>query len=168
MKEQVRKIFLGDFGEYLLTFFLRSKYGIEVALVKSEGIDLLCIDNEGRLLPKRKLVAISVKTRERKKNINESVNQKWEALEEASKKWNAEPYFAYVRIAPIYGKIDIFLLPLDKAKKYSSKNFNVNKAEKDKDNCVFKLSSDSYMPVEGWRQHKIFGFPATLFNSFLY
>lgn len=153
MTEQVRTKFLGDFGEYLLTWYLRSRFGINVGVVKGEGIDLLCSDEQGRSkrFPKGKLIAISVKTRERRKDLaRKYVNVDWGKIEKTSKKWKAKPYFAYIRIVPEIGQIRFFLLSVSKAKNYS-KNFSVAKAEKEDSNILFTMNFDSYPRLEDWR-----------------
>ena len=150
MSEQVRTKFLGDLGEYLLTWHLRSKFGINVSLVKAEGIDLLCRDEKGVLFPKGKYVAVSVRTRERRKDkISESVIVDWNRIEKASERWGAEPYFAYVRIVPEKGRITFFLLPVSKARTYG-KNFNVRKAEQEPSNVLFEMEFRPYPKLEDW------------------
>jgi hypothetical protein len=125
MSEQTKSKFLGDFGEILFAWHLRSKYGIDTAIYKGMGVDLLCRDTEGRLLPKNELVAISVKTRARgKHNILESVTSDWTKTKEAATAWNAEPYFAYVRICADDGSITFFLLAVSEAEQLG-KHFNV-------------------------------------------
>lgn len=151
MSEQIKSKFLGDFGEYLLTWHLRSKFGINASLVKGQGIDLLCRDEEGRKFPKGRLIAISVKTRERRKDtIRDYVNVDWNKVEINSDRWKALPYFAYVRIVPETGCITFFLLPVSKASKYS-KNFSVAKAEKDPSNVIFEMQFEGYPRLDDWR-----------------
>jgi len=151
MSEQVRTKFLGDLGEYLLTWHLRSKFGINVSLVKVEGIDLLCRDEKGVLFPKGEYVAVSVRTRERSKDkTRESVNVDWDRIERASERWDAKPYFAYIRIVPENGEITFFLLPVSKARTYG-KNFNVRKAEYDPSNILFKMVFKPYPRLKDWR-----------------
>jgi len=154
MNEQVKRIFLGDFGEILLTWHLRSKFGINVSLVKSKGIDLLCRDEKGVVFPRGKLIAISVKTRERNRNgIRSSVNEKWDKIEEASKKWKAIPYFAYVRIAPENGLVTIFLLSVSKARHYKTNSgFSVAKTEKEPSNALFEMKFNSYPRLRDWEK----------------
>lgn len=151
MSEQIKSKLLGDFGEYLLTWHLRSKYGISASLVKTEGIDLLCRDEREDVFPKGELVAVSVKTRERRKDLARTyVNVDWDKIERAARdRWNAKPYFAYVRIVPKNGCITVFLIPVPKAKEYS-KNFSVAKAEKDKTNILFRMQFDSYPRLDNW------------------
>ena len=150
MKEQVRTKFLGDFGEYLLAWHLRSKYGINARLVKGEGIDLLCRDEDGVLFPKGQYVAISVKTRERREDrIHESVNADWDKIEKASERWGAKPYFAYIRIAPESGLITFFLLPVSEARTYG-KNFNVKKTELELLNILFEMKFNGYRHLREW------------------
>ena len=152
MNEQIKSKFLGDIGEYLLTWHLRSKFGVNASLIKSEGIDLLCRDEEGTIFPKGELIAISVKTRERRKDLaSKYVNSDWEKIERASGNWKAKPYFAYVRIVPENGHITLFLLPVSKARSYS-KNFSVAKAEKDKSNVLFKMQFENYQRLKNWRK----------------
>ncbi|MEM3479190.1 MAG: hypothetical protein QW702_02265 [Candidatus Bathyarchaeia archaeon] len=105
MSEQTRTKLLGDFGEYLLAWFLRSRFGVNLSLVKTEGVDLLCVDKDGALFPKDRNIAISVRTRERiKERVLDNVNADWSKIEGAAERWNAEPYFAYVRITPRMGR----------------------------------------------------------------
>ena len=52
MSEQVKSKFLGDLGEYLLVWHLRSRYGVNASLAKTEGIDLLCRDEVEAVFPK--------------------------------------------------------------------------------------------------------------------
>ena len=153
MSEQIKSKFLGDFGEYLLTWHLRSKFGITASLVKTEGIDLLCRDEEGKVFPegkKGKLIAVSIKTRERRKDLaHKYVNVAWDKIKKASDKWKAEPYFAYVRIVPDKGCITFFLLPFDTAK--NSKNFSVVKAEKEKSkDFPFYMRFRDYKRRDNW------------------
>lgn len=151
MSEQVRTKFLGDFGEYLLTWHLRSKYGINASLVKGEGIDLLSRDEEGALFPKGEYIAISVKTRERRKDTTRDyVNVDWDKIEKASERWKAKPYFAYIRIVPESGLITFFLLSVSKARSYS-KNFSVTKAEQEPSNILFKMEFKGYARLRDWR-----------------
>lgn len=154
MSEQIKSKFLGDFGEYLLTWHLRSKFGITASLVKTEGIDLLYRDEEGKVFPegkKGKVIAVSIKTRERRKDLaRKYVNVDWDKIDEASKRWDAIPYFAYVRIVPDNGRITFFLLPVDIARKYSQ-NFSVAKAENDKEsNVLFEMQFTGYERRENW------------------
>lgn len=150
MGEQVKSKFLGDLGEYLLTWHLRSKYGVNAGLAKSEGIDLLCRDEKGAVFPEGELIAVSIKTRERRKNtIRDYVNVDWGKIEKASRRWKAKPWFAFLRITPEEGNITYFLLPVSKAKNYS-KNFSVAKAEKDKSNVLFNMKFDSYPRLNNW------------------
>ena len=150
MSEQFRTQFLGDFGEYLLTWDLRSKYGINVSLVKIEGIDLLCRDEEGILFPKGEYVAISVKTRERRKDrIKESVTVNWDKIEKASLKWDAKPYISYIRIVAEGGIITFFLVPLSRARTYG-KNFSVNRAEKEAKDMIFEMNFKGYSWLKDW------------------
>ena len=150
MSEQIKTKFLGDFGEYLLTWHLRSKFGINASVVKGEGIDLLCIDKDGILFPKGRHIAISIKTRERRKDlIKEYVNVDWDKIETASKTWEAEPYFAYIRIVPDKGLITFFLLPVCKARTYA-KNFSVRTAEKDPSNIIFEMQFERYSRRKNW------------------
>jgi len=152
MSEQVRTTFLGDFGEYLLAWYLRSRFGINVSLVKGKGIDLLCRDEKGVLFPKGEYVAVGVRTRERRKDkIHETVNVKWDKIEKASEKWGAKPYLAYIRIVPENGDITFFLLPLSKARTYG-KNFNVGKAEHEPSNILFKMEFEPFKRLPGWEE----------------
>ncbi|MBS7611725.1 hypothetical protein KEJ27_05900 [Candidatus Bathyarchaeota archaeon] len=151
MDEQVRTKFLGDLGKYLLTWHLRSKFGINVSLVKVEGIDLLCRDEEGVLFPKGMYMAIGVRTRERVKDkADETVKVDWDKIEEASKKWNAIPYFAYIRIAPENGDATFFLFPISKAKTYGKK-FNMRMVAQGLSNILFKIMFEPYPQLRDWR-----------------
>lgn len=152
MSEQIKSKFLGDFGEYLLTWHLRSKFGINVGLVKGEGIDLLCRDEEGALFPKGELIAISVKTRERRKDkVRDTVDANWDKIERASDRWKAKPYFAFIRITPEEGDITFFLLPVPKARGYGIE-FSVAKAEKEPSNVRFKMQFEGYPRLKDWRK----------------
>ena len=153
MSEQVRTKFLGDFGEYLLTWYLRSRFGITVGLVKQEGIDLICFDERGRLFPKGSTTVIAVRTRERREyNFYNYVNVKWEKIEEASRRWmSAEPYFAYVRIAPEKGLITCFLQAVSKAKTYG-KYYYPKKAEPDSSSILFEMKFNEYTPSKDWKE----------------
>lgn len=129
MSEQTKTAFLGDFGEFLFAWHLRSKFGIETAIYKGRGFDLLCIDRAGNLLPKDEHIAISVKSRARgKHNTDEDVTAHWDKIKEAANAWKAEPWFAYVRICAEKGEISFFLLPVSTAEKLG-KHFNVRKFE---------------------------------------
>ncbi len=151
MSEQFKSKFLGDLGEYLLTWHLRSKFGINASLVKGEGIDLLCRDEKGTIFPKGEYIAISIKTRERRKDtISDYVNVDWNKIEKASKRWRAKPYFAYIRIVPEIGLITFFLLPVSKARKYS-KNFSVRKAKQEPSNILFEMEFKGYPRLRDWR-----------------
>ena len=144
MSEQTRSKLLGDFGEYLLAWFLRSKFAIETSLVKSEGIDILCRDNKGVLLPEKAIVAISVRTRERNdSNSRKPVDADWSAMEKASDAWGAIAYFAHVLVYPKDGSITLFLLPVSKARSYG-KEFSVVKAEKESSNIILKSKFEPY------------------------
>ncbi|MEM3716518.1 MAG: hypothetical protein QW145_05095 [Candidatus Bathyarchaeia archaeon] len=146
MSEQTRTKLLGDFGEYLLAWLLRSRFGVNLSLVKTEGVDLLCVDKDGALFPKNENIAISVRTRERtKERVLDNVNADWSKIEDAAERWNAKPYFAYVRITPENGEIKVFLLPVTKAKTYG-RNFNVKKAELDPSNILFEMKFEQYVP----------------------
>jgi len=150
MSEQIHSIFLGDFGEYLLTWHLRSKYGVIASPMKTQGIDLLCRDETGKLFPAGRYIAISIKTRERKKQrARDYVNVDWEKIKEASKRWDALPYYAYIRIIPELGTISFYLLAVGKAETYS-KNFNVRKAESDPTNLLFEMSFNPYPRLDNW------------------
>lgn len=149
MSEQGKPIFLGNFGEILLTWHLRSKFKINVAIVKGKGIDLLCKDNEGMLLPKNQNIGISVKTRARKKENNlESVNIEWEKIKSACSSWGAIPYFSYIRIVPEYGTITFYLLEVSKAEQWG-KQFHVTKAEKSI-KPLFEMKFDQYTVLSDW------------------
>ncbi|MCP8313506.1 MAG: hypothetical protein H3Z53_03925 [archaeon] len=144
MTEQIRTKFLGDLGEYLLTWYLRSKFGINVSLVKAEGIDLLCLDQGGHFFPKGEHVAISVKTRERKERFfHSSVKSGMDKVVEASKRWKARPYFAYVRITPEKGLITCFLQPIPEAMTHY-KSYNPKKAERDRSNILFEMKFNDF------------------------
>lgn len=149
MSEQTRTKLLGDLGEYLVAWYLRSRYNLEVSLSKSEGIDILVSDSEGRFFDSRDIAAINVKTRERNsKNFDDSVNIEWDKLEEKARRWKATPFIAYVRIAPDVGKITCYLTSLTKARKYSKgNNFNVRRADKDQGNILFTMNFPSYRKI---------------------
>ncbi|MEM2960341.1 MAG: hypothetical protein QXU67_01910 [Candidatus Bathyarchaeia archaeon] len=59
--------------------------------------------------------AIDVDTHERTKDkVLDYVKMDWNKIEEAAKNWDAEPYFAYIRIVPENREITFFLLPVSK------------------------------------------------------
>ena len=149
MSEQGKSAFLGNFGETLFTWHLRSKFQINVAIVKGKGIDLLCIDNEGKLFPKNQNIGISVKTRARKKEkVFESVTIDWEKIKDASRVWGATPYFAYIRIVPECGSITFFLFEVSKAELWG-KQFSVVKAEKNT-KALFEMCFEPYQLFSDW------------------
>ncbi|MEM2703745.1 MAG: hypothetical protein QXR45_11360 [Candidatus Bathyarchaeia archaeon] len=48
---------------------------VNLSLVKTEGVDLLCVDKDGALFPKDENIAISVRTRGRtKERVLDNVN----------------------------------------------------------------------------------------------
>jgi hypothetical protein len=147
MSEQTKTAFLGDLGEFLFAWHLRSKYNIETAIYKGVGFDLLCIDKEGKLLPKDKHVAISVKSRARGgHNINEAVTAHWDKIKEAARKWDAEPWFAYTRICADKGTVSFFLMPVSEAEKLG-KHFNLKKSEEKAK--IFTMNFEPYSDF--WR-----------------
>jgi len=130
---------------------LVSRFGVNVSLTKAEGVDLLCIDQEGRILPKGKNVVINVRTRERAKDkVYETVNADWDEIQEVSKNWNADPYFAYIRIVPEEGLITCFLQPVSKARAYG-KNYNPKKAEQDASSKLFEMKFESFTRIKNWK-----------------
>lgn len=147
MSEQTRTKLLGDFGEYMITWYLRSRYGVDANIVKSEGIDILATGNAKPFFDNESIVAISVKTRERGiKNFKESVIVDWDKILEKARKWNAIPFIAYLRIAPDKGMITCYLTSVKKARTYSKGNvFNVNNA--DKNNILFEMNLDPYKKI---------------------
>lgn len=149
MSEQTKSAFLGDFGEYLVAWHLRSRYGVETIIYKGNGFDILCNDREGKLpllLPTNQPAAISVKTRARGDNIDESVTADFQKTIEAAKAWNAIPYFAYVRICTKNGTIALFLLSVSKAQRYGKK-FNVKKVGEN--SKIFEMNFKQYQDF--WR-----------------
>ena len=144
MSEQTRTKLLGDFGEYMIAWYLRSRFGVDANIVKSEGIDILATGNAKPFFDNKSIVAISVKTRERGiKNFKESVNVEWEKVLDKARKWNAIPFIAYLRIAPEKGKITCYLTSVEKARKYSKGNvFNQNHA--DRNDILFEMNLEPY------------------------
>jgi hypothetical protein len=150
---------LGNFGELTIAWWLNSKYNINTIMADTTGFDLLALDKDGRFFPKNRNVAISVKARERgtKKDKISGDNVFWhlEKLENSAKEWNAEPWFAHVRIVPELGFLETFLMPIEIAKKYSTgpsgkkkrMSFHPKKAENDKDIIKFKMSFESYKRI---------------------
>lgn len=149
MSEQTRTKLLGDFGEYVVAWYLRSRYGVDAHIVKSEGIDILATGNAKPFFDNRAIVAISVKTRQRSsKGFKESVNADWNKIRKKARKWNAVPFIAYLRIAPDKGKITCYLTPVEKAITYSKGDvFNVNRAEKDRGNILFEMNFVPYRKI---------------------
>ena len=153
MSEQNRASFLGNLGENIVAWLLRSKYGIQTAIVKGKGIDLLCIDKEGNLFPKNQHIAISVKTRARSEAKNlENVISDWSKINEASKVWHALPYFAYVRICPEKGCITLFLVEVSEVEQWG-KTFNVTKAE-ESSKAIFQMNFSPYPFLVDWENTK--------------
>jgi hypothetical protein len=147
MSEQIRTIFLGNLGEYLVAWLLRSKYGIQTSIVKGKGIDILCVDKESKVFPKNEHIAISVKTRARnKENERDPVTLNWDEIKEGAKSWNALPYIAYVRICSEKGYIEVFLVEVSEAEKWG-KQFNVPKAAP---NLLFKMDFTPYSFLSDW------------------
>ena len=153
MSEQTRTAFLGNLGENIVAWLLRSKYGIQTSIVKSKGIDLLCVDSEGKLFPKNEHVAISVKTRARSKDkTRESVTLNWANIKESSKRWDSLPYLAYVRICPENGCLTLFLVEVTEAEQWG-KLFNVVKAE-ESSKAIFQMNFAPYPFLKDWENTK--------------
>jgi hypothetical protein len=149
MSEQIKSAFLGNFGEYLIAWYFRSKFGIETAIVKGKGIDLLCKDKEGRLFSKDQLVAVSVKTRARSEaGIKDNVTVNWTKIKEASENWSAFPYFAYVRFCTEKGLITLFLVKVSDAE-IRGKHYSVVKAEEEGD-IEFEMRFEPYQFLPDW------------------
>ncbi|MGA3061310.1 MAG: hypothetical protein ABSD92_13225 [Candidatus Bathyarchaeia archaeon] len=150
MSEQIKNTFLGDLGEQLLIWHLRSKYKINVAIVKGKGIDLLCKDTEGKLFSeKNQNIGISVKTRCRKKEkTSDTIIVEWQSTKNACSQWEAVPYVSYVRVIPESGTITVFLLKLSEAEKWG-KRFNVRKAEEN-NTKLFEMKFEPYDRYTDW------------------
>ena len=155
MSEQHRTAFLGSLGENIVAWHLRSKYGIQTSIIKGKGIDLLCIDKEGKLFPKNRHIAISVKTRARSKEKNSlSVTLDWSKINEFSNVWNALPYLAYVRICPENGCITLFLVKVSEAEQWG-KLFNVTKAEAEENSKIlFEMKFEPFAFLVDWENTK--------------
>lgn len=101
----------GDFGESFIAYLL-SKEGINVVRASTVGFDLFAIDKTGKLLPKNKIVGISVKAR-----ISKSHNKfiptipiGSEKVKISTKIWNVIPFVGIV-IGSKNKKLDCFLAP---------------------------------------------------------
>lgn len=149
MSEQTRTKLLGDLGEYVVAWYLRSKYCVDANIIKAEGIDILATGSAKPFFDNSSIVAISVKTRERTdKGFKESVKIDWKKLREKARKWKAVPFIAYLRIVPEMGKITCYLVSFEKAMTYSKGNtFNVNHAEKDATNILFEMNFFPYTKI---------------------
>jgi hypothetical protein len=87
----------GTAGEFLAAFLLSARWDMEVVIADSEGFDLLARDPTGKL-PGKHTKAISVKSRVRKdaKSLTFNIRDSYRLLCREARKWDAEPYFAFV------------------------------------------------------------------------
>ena len=119
----------GDFGELLLAYYFVKKK-LHVIIAQSVGFDLLVKDKKGVILPKNKLIGISVKTRQQK-SYSIDLRSDRIKLKKASKIWKFIPYFCFISpleavIFPLnaafikYAKTDTGWISLPRLKKIKS------------------------------------------------
>jgi hypothetical protein len=87
----------GDYGESFIAYLL-SKKGVNVVRAKTVGFDLFAIDKIGHILPKDKLIGISVKMRASRSNKNylPTIPMGSTNIIKASRTWNVIPYIGIV------------------------------------------------------------------------
>lgn len=84
----------GDFGESLLAYyFVKNK--LHVIMARTVGFDLIIKDPNGKILPKNKLIAINIKSRQ-SKSFSLRLEKDMKNLEKSSKIWGLMPYFGFV------------------------------------------------------------------------
>lgn len=103
-----------DFGESFIAYLL-SKEGVDVVRASSTGFDILAIDSEGKLLPRRRLICISVKARISKSSANykPTIPVGSKKLAVAAQLWNAGAWVAIVVGSARHKKLAAFLFPLE-------------------------------------------------------
>lgn len=109
-------ILSADFGESFIAYLL-SKEGIDVVRANSVGFDLIAIDSDGKIFPKKRYICISVKTRVSKSSNKPrpTIPVGSEKLLKASRIWNADPWVGIV-VGNVYGKawnLEAFIFPLE-------------------------------------------------------
>ena len=135
----------GEFGETILAYCLAKEY-LHVIVARSAGFDLVVKDTKGKIFPKSKTIAISVKT-SKGKSWSKNLKKDYEIFKNYSKIWNYEPYFAFVTSK------DIILFPakLSKYKEVTTPKGSVSapklrnyKDSKSNKIIVFNFNIDSF------------------------
>jgi hypothetical protein len=108
-----QSIHSGDFGESFIAYLL-SKKGIAVVRARTIGFDLLAIDNTGRLLPKKRIVGISVKTRVSRshKKYVPTIPIGSVEIKKSMKIWNIQAFIGIV-VGSMGNRIDAFVFPFN-------------------------------------------------------
>jgi len=100
----------GDFGESFIAHLLAKK-GVYVVRASTVGFDLFAIDSKGGLLPKNKMIGISVKARiaQSHRAFAPTIPMGSEKIKSAMKTWRVGAYMGVVIGSE--GKMDAFLVP---------------------------------------------------------
>jgi len=84
----------GEFGEALLAYYFVKKK-LHIIMARSVGFDLIAKDTKGKIFPKNKQIAISVKSRQ-SESFSIRLDDDIKKLKNQSKIWKLEPYFGFV------------------------------------------------------------------------
>jgi hypothetical protein len=112
----------GEFGESFIAYLL-SKEGIDVVRANTVGFDLFAIDTNGKILPKDKIIGISVKARISKlhKSFKPTIPIGSAKVLSSMRTWHVDAWIAIVIGSKEKEKLTAFIFPFEDLSKLSGK-----------------------------------------------